>query len=256
MIDLPPGVLAGKTAIVTGAGQGVGAGIAAALAAEGAAVVAAGRTAAKVEATAASLEERGLKAVAMECDVTDPEQIERCVARTVEELGGVDILVNNAQWAPMGRLLDVTAKAFTRGFATGPLAALRLMQACHPHLRGDGVILNLGSGSALRSDPVGSGAYAAVKDAIRILTRAAAVEWASDGIRVNALMPLAASPGMVWWSENDPERYEAMLEQVPLHRLGDPEHDIGRAAVFLCGPDAAYITGTTLVVDGGQAYLR
>lgn len=256
MNDSSQGVLTGRVAIVTGAGQGVGAGIAAALAGEGAAVVLAGRTFSKVEATAEDLSARGLQALPVECDVTDPDQVDACVARAVDELGTVDILVNNAQWAPMGDLLDVTAKAFTRGFATGPLATLRFMQACHPHLRGGGAILNLGSGAALRANPVGAGAYAAVKDAIRILTRAAAVEWAGDGIRANAILPLAASPGMVWWSENDPGAYEAMLQHVPLHRLGDPEQDIGRAAVFLCGPDAAYITGTTLVVDGGQAYLR
>ena len=130
------------------------------------------------------------------------------------------------------------------------------MRACHEHLKGDGVIINLGSGSALRSDPIGLGCYASVKDAIRVLSRAAAVEWGPDNIRVNTLLPLAMSPGMKWWSENFTEDYEATLAEVPLGRIGDCERDVGRVAVFLAGPDGAYVTGTTLVVDGGQTYLR
>jgi NAD(P)-dependent dehydrogenase (short-subunit alcohol dehydrogenase family) len=250
------GVLDGKRAIITGAGQGVGQGIAFAFAAEGATVVVSGRTEPKLLATAGEITGRGGAAIAVTCDVTKVEQLDALVERTVDELGGVDILVNNAVVAPLGNLLDVTDKAFDLGFRAGPLAALRLMQRCHPHLKGGGVIINLGSGSALRTDPVALGAYAAVKEAMRVLTRAAAVEWGPDGIRANVLVPLAMSPGMQWWSEHDKAAYEATLSEVPLGYIGDCEHDIGRAAVFLAGPDSRYVTGTTLVVDGGQAYLR
>ncbi|MEJ7584292.1 MAG: SDR family oxidoreductase [Acidimicrobiales bacterium] len=100
------------------------------------------------------------------------------------------------------------------------------------------------------------GGYAAVKEAMSALTRTAAVEWGPAGIRVVALMPFASSEGMDWWREHDPDAYAKVLDEVPLRRIGDPETDIGRAAVWLCSSDAAYITGTTLVVDGGQSYLR
>lgn len=252
--------LSDKTAIVTGAGQGVGAGIALALASEGANVVCAGRTLSKVEATVAEIGSRAGagagKGLALECNVARPDEVDACVARTVEQFGTVDILVNNAVVSPLGPLLEVTDKLFELGFRVGPLATLRFMRACHPYLKGSGVVVNLTSGSALRTDPSGLGGYAALKESISSLTRTAAVEWGPDGIRVVSLMPLAMSPGFEFWQEYDRPAYEALLKEVPLGRIGDCEADIGRAAVFLCGPDARYITGTTLVVDGGQSYLR
>lgn len=250
------GALDGKVAIATGAGQGVGRGIALALAAEGCGVAVAGRTGAKLEDTCAEIERRGARALPIVCDVGDAAQIEACVAEALKHFGAVDILVNNAQEVPLGRLLDVDDVAFESGWRTGPLAALRFMRACHPHLRGGGSIVNLGTGAALRADPVGYGAYAAVKEAIRALTRAAAVEWGPDGIRVNAIIPLANSPGMQGWVQARPEEARAFIATVPLGRVGDCESDIGRAVVSLVGPDLDYITGATLMLDGGQAYLR
>lgn len=250
------GVVDGKVALVTGAGQGVGRGIALALAAEGAAVSVAGRTHSKLVATCAEIDQRGGRSIPVVCEVGDERQIEACVRSTVEAFGTIDILVNNAQVVPLGNLLEVSDKAFEAGFRTGPLASLRFMRACHPHLKGGGLVINLGTGAALRNDPAGFGAYAAVKEATRVLTRAAACEWGADGIRVNAIIPLAMSPGMEMWSEFDPAEFERFMKTIPLGRGGDCEHDIGRAVVMLASPAAAYITGTTLMVDGGQAYLR
>ena len=250
------GVLDGKVAIVTGAGQGVGRGIALALASEGCRITVAGRTKEKLDAVCGEITARGPEAIPVQCDVGVAEQIEACVQATLDQFGTVDILVNNAQEVPLGRLLDVPEQAFTAGWNTGPLATFRFMRACHPHLKGGGSIVNLGTGAALRADPDGYGAYAAVKEAIRTLTRAAAVEWGPDGIRVNAIIPLAMSPGMAWWVENRPEESSAFMATVPLGRGGDCERDIGRAVVSLVGPDGAYITGTTLMLDGGQAFLR
>jgi NAD(P)-dependent dehydrogenase (short-subunit alcohol dehydrogenase family) len=250
-------ILDDHCAIVTGAGQGVGRGIALALASEGCAVAIAGRTAAKLHAVVKEIEQRGGRAIAVECEVADPGQIEACVERTVSELGGVQVLVNNAQAVPLGPLLDVPDAAFQAGFDTGPLASLRFMRACHPHLKQrGGSIVNLGTGAALRPDPVGYGAYAAVKEATRALTRAAAVEWGEDGIRVNTIIPLAMSPGMKMWVETRPDEAQAFMNTIPLRRGGDCEQDIGRAVVMLVGPDGGYITGSTLMLDGGQAFLR
>jgi len=250
------GVLGGKVALVTGAGQGVGRGIALALAAEGCSVALAGRTEGKLRAVRAEAEARGARALAIGCDVGVADQIDACVARVAEEFGRLDVLVNNAQVVPFGTLLEVREEDLDAGWRTGPLATLRFMRRCHPYLKGGGSIVNLGTGAALRPDPVGYGAYAAVKEAIRALTRAAAVEWGADGIRVNAIIPLALSPGMEGWIRERPGEAAAFLATIPLGRVGDVERDIGRAVVMLTGPDAAYVTGTTLMLDGGQAYLR
>jgi NAD(P)-dependent dehydrogenase (short-subunit alcohol dehydrogenase family) len=247
-------VLAGKVAIVTGSGRGVGRGIALALAAAGASVVVSGRTPEPLEATADDIRRRGGRAITVRCDVTDPVQIDELVRRAVDELGGVQILVNNAQDAKaVGRLVDVDPEEFSRGFASGPLATLRLMQACHPHLRGDGVVVNLGTAASLRPDPVSYGCYGAVKEAIRALSRSAAVEWAADGIRVHVIVPLS---GLERFQRERPDEARAFIASIPLGRIGDAEHDIGRAVVFLCGPDSGYMTGNTLLIDGGQAFLR
>lgn len=250
------GLLDGKRALVTGAGQGVGRGIALALAHEGCAVAVAGRTLSKVEDACREIRGRGVDAIAIRCDVTVAADIAACVERTVAGLGGIDILVNNAQIVPQGTLLDVSDELFDAGWKSGPLATLRFMRACYPHLRGGGSIVNLGSGAGTRPDPVGYGAYAAVKEAIRALTRAAAFEWGPEGIRVNAIIPLATSPGLEHWIATRPEESKAFLATVPLGRAGDCENDIGRAVAMLVGPYGSYITGSTLTLDGGQAYLR
>jgi meso-butanediol dehydrogenase/(S,S)-butanediol dehydrogenase/diacetyl reductase len=252
----PRGLLADKVALITGAGQGVGQGIALALAAEGASVMAVGRTLSKVEDTAAEIVKRGGTARALAGDVKDEADIDLCVRATVEAFGTVDILVNNAQEVPLGPLLSMSRTELNDGWDSGPLAAFSFMKACHEHLKGGGVVINLATSASLRPDTQGYGVYGAVKEAMRTLTRAAACEWGPDGIRVLNLVPLAKSPGYLWWENDRPEEAAAFAATVPLGYVGDCEADIGRAAVFLCSPDARYVTGTTLMVDGGQAYLR
>ncbi|GAA4082872.1 SDR family oxidoreductase [Zhongshania borealis] len=249
-------ILENKVAVVTGGGQGVGAGIALALAAEGAVVAVLGRTLATLEATCAEIHHRGGEAQAFVCDVTQADDIDAAVMEIVDEFGSIDILVNNAQIVPLGRLLEINDEEYQEGMDSGPLATLRFMKACYPFLRGDGSIVNLASSAAIRSDSAGFGAYAAAKEAIRALSRAAACEWGEDNVRVNCIMPLAMSPAMNRWVESGSDDVEAFLSTVPLGRVGDCEEDVGRVVVFLCGPDASYITGHTLPIDGGQAFLR
>ena len=251
------GILDGKTAVITGAGQGVGEGIAFALASEGANIVVGGRTAAKLTSTVEEIGRRGAKAVAVAADVGDEDAPQRIVAAALEAFGGIDILVNNAQVVPLGSLLEVPEDSFEAGWRTGPFAAWRLMRACHPHLRdGGGVVVNLASSAGLRPDPQGYGCYGAVKEAMRSLSRAAAMEWGPDGIRVHVIAPLAESPGMAGWKAARPEEYAEFAASVPLGRVGDCEQDIGRVVVFLCGPDSSYMTGGTYLLDGGQMHLR
>jgi NAD(P)-dependent dehydrogenase (short-subunit alcohol dehydrogenase family) len=130
------------------------------------------------------------------------------------------------------------------------------MRACHPYLRGGGVIVNLGSGAGLRGDAATLAFYGSMKEAIRFLGRVAAVEWAGDGIRVHTLLPLAETDAVSRWAETMPEEAAALFRTVPLGRLGDPERDIGPVLVFLCSPESAYMTGGAILVDGGKGFLR
>lgn len=248
--------LANKVAFITGAGSGVGQGIAYALAAEGAAIAAVGRTLAKVDATAAEVKKRGGKAIAIQCDVKDAVGLARAVDETVAKLGGIQILVNDAQEVPLGPLAKVSDAAFQAGWDSGPMATFRLMKLCHPHLaKNGGAIVNLATAAAKRWDMSGYGAYGAVKEAIRQLTRAAACEWAKDGIRTNAILPLANSPAMAWWVRERPAEAQAFLATVPMGRIGDCERDIGRFVATLCSDECAYVNGQSIGLDGGQAFL-
>ena len=244
-----------KVAIVTGAGQGVGQGIAFALARHGARVVALGRTLAKVEETCRQIEERGGVALALEGDVKQPDALARCVERSVAAFGGIQILVNNAQEVPLGPLDAVTDAGFEAGWQSGPLATFRLMKLCHPHLKGDGCIVNLATSAARRWDAANYGAYSAVKEAIRALTRAAASEWGGEGIRANVILPHAKSPGLEWWMNENPEEAAAFVATIPMGRVGECEQDIGEFVAFLCSDAAGYVSGQSIAVDGGQAYM-
>lgn len=247
-------MLAGKVALITGGGQGVGRGIALALARRGAKVALIGRTPAKLEAVAAEI---GNEAACFAADIKDAAAVTAAVHAVADRFGGIDILVNNAQEVPLGPLLAVEDNAFEAGFASGPLAPFRLMKACHPWLRerGGGTIINLASSAAVRWDMSNYGAYAAVKQATRALTRAAAAEWGPDNIRVLAIAPHANSPGLQGWIDNNPEEAEAFFRTIPLRRVGDCETDIGEAVAALCGPDFGYLTGATIPLDGGQAHF-
>jgi NAD(P)-dependent dehydrogenase (short-subunit alcohol dehydrogenase family) len=247
--------LAGKIALVTGAGQGVGQGIALALAAEGARVALAGRTFSKLEGTRRQIETRGGEAFSIECDVKQPASLERCVQAVVERFGGLHILVNNAQEVPLGDLLQVGDEAFEAGWSSGPLATFRLMKLCHPHLTGDGCIVNLATAAGFRWDSSGYSAYGAVKEAIRQLTRGAACEWARDGIRTNAILPLAESEALKGWAAARPREAAAYFATIPMQRVGSCEADIGRFVATLCSDDCRYVNGQSIALDGGQAFL-
>lgn len=247
--------LAGKIAIVTGAGQGVGQGIAFALADQGAAVAVAGRTVTKCEDTVTEIESRGGTAMAVECDVNELQSLQQCVETTVIAYGGVNILVNNAQQVPLGSLMDVDDDHFNLGWNSGPLATFRMMKLCHPYLKGDGSIINLASTAGRRWDMRNFGPYGAVKESIRVLTRAAACEWGEDNIRANVILPHATSPGLKWWIENHPEEAEEFISTIPMRRIGDCEGDIGKFVAMLCMPEASYVNGQSIALDGGQALI-
>lgn len=248
-------MLENKVALVTGAGQGVGQGIALALARHGAQVAVLGRTRSKLEETREQIEERGGQALVVHSDIKEADSLEGAVSGVVEHFGGLQILVNNAQEVPLGSLLDVTEEALEAGWRSGPLATLRLMKICYPHLKGDGSIVNLASTASRRWDATHYAAYAAVKEATRALSRGAASEWGADGIRTNVIMPHAKSPALANWIESNPEESAAFISTIPMGRIGECEQDIGEFVAFLCSPAAAYVSGQTIAVDGGQAYM-
>lgn len=247
--------LANKVALVTGGGQGVGRGIALALASEGADVAITGRTQEKLEACAAEIEQRGVRALPLTCDGKDATQLAATVDRVVETLGGLSILVNSAQEVPIGRLDDVADDALQGAWDSGPMAAFRLMKLCRPHLSGAGCIVNLATSAPRRWDLSGYGCYAAVKESMRQLTRTAACEWGAEGIRSNCIVPLANSPAMAWWTNEYPDQAAEFATSIPLQRIGDCEADIGRFTANLCTDDCRYVNGQTIGLDGGQAPL-
>jgi NAD(P)-dependent dehydrogenase (short-subunit alcohol dehydrogenase family) len=250
--------LTGRVALVTGAGQGIGRGIALAMAREGADIAVVERIADTAESTAEEIRAIGRRSIAVPCDVRTRAACQGAVDLTLEKLGGVDILVNNAGWSKTGvPLMQADDDQFTRTLEINTMATFWFMQLCQPHLiaRGGGSIINFGSGAGTQGLP-GEGPYAAAKEAIRGLTRVAANEWGPQGIRVNVICPFASSPGMVAWSEMDPKGYAATIGRIPLRRAGDCERDIGGVAVFLASDDSAYVTGQTMMVDGGMGSVR
>ncbi len=248
-------MLKDKVAIITGGGQGVGQGIALALAAKGTHIVVTGRTLEKCETSAALIRERGVKALALKCNVKSKDDLQTIIDKTVETFGRIDILVNNAQEVTRGPLLDVTDDQMKANWESGPLATHRLMKMAYPHLKeSKGSIINLCSSVMRRWDVGTYGVYAAVKAAIQQLTRAAANEWGKDGIRVNAIMPHAKSPALAGWIKANPVEAKHFQASIPLGYIGECEEDIGAFVAMMCSEESRYLTGQTIALDGGQSF--
>jgi len=243
-----------RVAIVTGAGQGVGLGIALAFASEGARIAAVDRNPATAESAAAACRARGPQSIPVVCDVTRRDQVQSAVDAALGAFGRIDVLVNNAHSFTLGVPLEQTSDALMdESWRSAALGSLYFMQACLPALKQrGGKIINIGSGSGLDGD-AGSAAYVAAKEAVRALTRVAAREWGPHAIHVNTLCPFARSPRWEAFAKEHQGRVERQAANLPLRRApGDPELDIGRAALFLASDDSSYVTGQTLFVEGGR----
>lgn len=248
------GRLDGRVAFITGAAQGVGEGIALAFASEGADIGIADLNLEGAERTAEECRRRGSRAVAVLADVSERASVEPAVAQVAADLGGIHILVNNAHDFRLGVTLEQTTDdLMERSWRTATMGTLYCMQAALPHLRvRGGRIINIGSGSGLDGD-VGSASYVAAKEGVRALTRVAAREWGPLGVCVNTLCPFSSSPRWEAFAAEHPGRAEKTARSLPLRRgPGHPEHDIGRAALFLASDDSSYVTGQTLFVEGGR----
>jgi NAD(P)-dependent dehydrogenase (short-subunit alcohol dehydrogenase family) len=246
------GKLQDKVAIVTGAGQGIGRGIALAFAKEGAKVVIAEINAETAKNVSEEVHGFGKEALDVVCDVGNEEQVQGMVNQAVARFGPIDILVNNAQgYVPMRGVEDVEEKHWDKSLRTGLKATWYCCKAVFPYMKvRGGKIINFASAAAILGME-GMVTYNATKEAIRGFTRTAAMEWGRHNINVNVICPSAMTPQMIWRQQNFPEEHEKQVESVALHRVGDPEKDIGRVAVFLASEDSDFITGHTFMVDGG-----
>lgn len=241
------GRLDGKVAIITGAGRGIGRATAKLFAAEGAKVAVLSITPANVDAVVADIETAGGTALGVPTDVSDPDQIKAAVDKVVAAWEQIDILVNNAfdPAVVMSPINELSVEQLQRNFDTGPIASLRVMQACYPYLKasGEGRVINFGSPAAtLGMSPYGP--YNMAKEATRALTRTAAREWGPDNITVNNVLPVADTWGAA--EANAPAPNSALA------RFGSPDEDIAPVVLFLASKDAQFLTGYSLTPDGGM----
>lgn len=247
----------GHVAIVTGAAQGVGKGIAAALLERGAAVLLVDIQDEKLGATTEELKGLG-RVEQLVADLRDPGSAPRIAAAAVGAFGAVHGLVNNAIATNEPKaFVDITTEDLALGYDVGPRATFLLMQAVHPLLvrAGGGSIVNLGSGTGTGGEPRWGG-YAAAKEAIRGMSKVAALEWGRDNIRVNVICPFAESDGVKLWKGFAPDDYAKAVRRVPMKRIGDVRTDVGALVAFLLGDDATFITGQTIHIDGGIGCFR
>jgi len=248
--------LSGRAAVVTGGNAGIGFAIAQALAQAGAAVAVAGRRASENAAAAAKLSATGARAVAIDADVADEDSCRALVAGAADELGRLDILINNAGTAIRKQPQDYTLTEWRRVIDVNLTGAFLCAQAAYPHLlrRGGGKIINIGSMLSLFGASY-TVAYGASKGGIVAMTRSLACAWAKDNIQVNAILP--------GWIDTELTRAarqqvaglnERVLNRTPAGRWGTPA-DFSGVALFLASAASDFVTGTTIAVDGGYSAM-
>jgi NAD(P)-dependent dehydrogenase (short-subunit alcohol dehydrogenase family) len=248
----------GRVVVVTGAGRGIGRGVAAYLGANGASLAIGEYVPRRLDRILEELSALGVPALGVPCDVRRRSDIEELVKRTVDRFGKVDALVNNAMTFPVpGRLADLSEEDLDLAYTSGVKGTVWAMQAVYPHMRAArwGRIVNVASAAGLLGFQ-GYGAYGAAKEAVRAITRVAAREWAADGIVANCYCPASFTP-----REGGPDNpyvrdsYDRFWLQHPMGRVGEADADIGPVVLFLCSEGCRYMTGETLMVDGGT-YMR
>jgi 3-oxoacyl-[acyl-carrier protein] reductase len=247
--------LEGHTVVVTGGGGGVGRGVALACASAGAHVVVASPHSENGEETVALVAGAGGSGEWIRCDVTVAAEVHAAVARAVEATGRLDAMVHNATSRRSGdpvRLEEADDALFDEHIVVSLRGTYHCARAALPHLRdSQGAFVTMTSPAGMEGSfmlPL----YGTVKAALRGFTKSVAREWAPDGIRVNTVSPLAMTPAMAHAYTEDPGLEARTTSRVPLGRIGAPETDIGPAVVYLLGAGSSYVTGQTLVVDGGR----
>ncbi len=208
------------------------------------------------KATEKELQQISPKSMFLQANLMDRNNLPKIIDTVVEKYGKLDVLVNNAHISKQVTIEETTQADLDLSLGTGFYPTFYLMQAALPYLKETkGNVINFASGAGLQGHETQAG-YVAAKEAIRGLSRVAANEWGRFGINVNIISPLANTPGVQAWAKAQPEYYEAVKNKIPLGRFGDIEEDIGRVAVFLASADSQYITGQTIMVDGGSIMLH
>jgi NAD(P)-dependent dehydrogenase (short-subunit alcohol dehydrogenase family) len=244
--------LTGRVAVVTGGGRGLGRAIALALAEARADVTVAARSAEEIRRVAGEVEGRGRRSLDVPTDIKDEEAVERLIGCTVDELGGLDILVNNSGVVHMAPLLETSPEEWDRVVATNLRGTYLCMRAVGRHFagKGSGKVINVSSNLAFKGRPRFS-AYSASKAAIAALTRTVAVEWARFGAQVNAVAPGYVETDMNAELRRDKELYARVVNQIPARRMARAQ-EIGPLVVYLASPASDFMTGETIVIDGGE----
>ena len=243
-------VLSGKIALITGAGRGIGLAIARRFAEAGAIVCIADLSRESSETAAAELARDGHRAAAFEADVSDPNQVENLIANVVQAFGRIDILVNNAGIGHVKPFLEIPLSEWQKVLDTNLTGVFLCAQAAAREMvrHGSGTIVNIASISGERGG-TGRAAYGAAKAGVILLTKVMAVELASLGIRVNCISPGPTETEQVRQC-HDAETRDAYHRLLPIKRYARPE-EIAAAALFLVTPDASFVSGHVLNVDGG-----
>lgn len=246
-----PGNLEGRVAVVTGASRGLGAEIARTLAGRGARLVLAARDEEALTTLACDLEKTGGRALVVPTDVTVDGDQRHLVERTVSEFGRLDLAVNNAGGGFTGKsgLADVDPATF-RSMIELNLSSVfvAMTQQVKAMLPTGGAIVNISSGSGIRAAP-GMGAYVVAKHGLQGLTKLAALDYADQGIRINAVAPGPVLAGPL--ASADAAFQQQAADAVPMQRIGDPA-EVAATVAWLCSEEASYVTGATIAVDGGQ----
>jgi 3-oxoacyl-[acyl-carrier protein] reductase len=226
--------------------------------AAGAAVVITARNLEAAEGVAQEIRSAGSRALALRCDVTDRGEVESIIAATLQEFGRLDALVHNAtsRFSGRGARLDkVTDEDWNDQVAVGLRATFLCAKAALPALKeSQGSFIILTSNAGIEGSlplPV----YSAIKGAQRALTKSLAREWGPEGVRVNAIAPVAFTPAMGKFFDAQPQMRDYIESGAALRRVGDPAEDIGPVLNFLIGPDSGFITGQTLLVNGGATMV-
>ena len=248
--------LKGKIAIVTGGGSGIGRATAECFAREGARVLVADREPGAGEGTARAIRDAGGEVRFVEVDVSDPVRVQKMVEAALDAFGGIDILFNNAGVLAFGSVLDTDPETWHRVLAVNLTGVYLCSRAAIPHMvaRGGGSIVNVSSSTGAYDAKGNTAAYVASKGGVTLLTKAMAIDHGRQGVRVNCICPgdtdtpllreEARDRGMSW------EDYVVGGSDRPLGRIGRSE-EIASAALFLATDASSYMTGSTLVVDGG-----